>query len=125
MATAARTVSQVVTHMVIGFAVTYAVTGSVVFGGLVILIEPVINVLLLPMHARAWARARQNMRQAYVAVAAEKVSQTGLHMLVAFGVMYGASGSLAFGGLAAVLEPVCNVILLPLHDRLWEQRLAA
>lgn len=125
MAAAARTVSQVVTHMVIGFAVTYAVTGSVVFGGLVILLEPVINVLLVPMHARAWARMRSKVRQAYVAVAAEKLSQTGLHMLVAFGVMYAASGSLAFGGLAAVLEPVCNVILLPLHDRLWEQRLAA
>lgn len=125
MAAAARTVSQVVTHMVIGFAVTYAVTGSVVFGGLVILIEPVINVLLVPMHARAWAGVRRKLRRAYVAIAAEKVSQTGLHMLVAFGVMYWASGSLAFGGLAAVLEPVCNVILLPLHDRLWEQRLAA
>jgi uncharacterized membrane protein len=26
----------------------------------------------------------------------------------------------AFGGMAALLEPVCNVILMPLHDRLWD-----
>lgn len=49
-------------------------------------------------------------------------------MAVAFGVMYGVTGSLAFGGLAAVIEPVVNVVLLPLHERLWiriRRRLAA
>jgi uncharacterized membrane protein len=34
--------------------------------------------------------------------------------------LYLATGSLAFGGLAAVLEPVCNVLLMPLHDRVWD-----
>jgi uncharacterized membrane protein len=42
-----------------------------------------------------------------------------MHMGVAFSVMYFATGSLAFGGMAAVLEPVCNVLLLPVHDRFW------
>lgn len=42
-----------------------------------------------------------------------------LHMVVAFAVMYAVTGSLAFGGVAAVIEPVINVLLLPLHDRLW------
>ena len=42
-----------------------------------------------------------------------------LHMAVAFAVMYGITGSLAFGGVAAVIEPLVNVVLLPLHDRLW------
>ena len=51
--------------------------------------------------------------------AAKTTSQIGLHMGVAFGVMYAATGSLAFGGIAAVLEPICNVILLPIHDRIW------
>jgi uncharacterized membrane protein len=44
-----------------------------------------------------------------------------MHMGVAFAVMYGATGSLAFGGLAAVLEPVCNVLLLPIHYRFWDK----
>jgi uncharacterized membrane protein len=54
-------------------------------------------------------------------LAAKTTSQIVLHMAVAFGVMYAVSGSVAFGGIAAILEPVCNVILLPLHDRLWRR----
>lgn len=50
---------------------------------------------------------------------AQKTSQVGLHMSVAFGITYAFTGSLATGGLAAILEPVCNVVLLPLHDRFW------
>lgn len=122
MVIAAKKTSQVIAHMAIAFAIAYAVTGSVVFGGLAIVIEPVINVLLLPLHERAWAaiRARAlNEREPYLRIAAEKLSQTVLHMGVAFTVMYFATGSLAFGGMAAVLEPVCNVLLLPVHDRFW------
>ena len=52
---------------------------------------------------------------------AQKTSQVLLHMSVAFGVTYAFTGSLATGGLAALLEPVCNVLLLPLHDRLWNK----
>lgn len=53
--------------------------------------------------------------------AAKTTSQIILHMGVAFGLMYAISGSIAFGGVAAILEPICNVILLPLHDKLWEK----
>ncbi|GAB3393651.1 DUF2061 domain-containing protein [Massilia agri] len=124
MVVAAKKTSQVVAHLAIAFVITYAVTGSMLIGGLALLIEPVINVLLLPIHEKAWsairARARDE-RERYMRIAAEKVSQTALHMIVAFGVMAFATGSLAFGGMAAVLEPICNVILLPIHDRFWEK----
>jgi uncharacterized membrane protein len=46
-------------------------------------------------------------------------------MGVAFAVMYAMTGSLAFGGVAALVEPICNVALLPLHDRLWQKIRAA
>jgi uncharacterized membrane protein len=52
-------------------------------------------------------------------IAAKSASQMVLHMVVAFAVMYAVTGSFAFGGIAAVIEPVINVVLLPLHDRLW------
>ena len=61
-------------------------------------------------------------------IAAKGASQVVLHMAVAFAVMYTVTGSLAFGGLAAVIEPVVNVVLLPLHERAWlhiRRRLAA
>ena len=58
---------------------------------------------------------------------AQKGSQVLLHMMVAFAVTYGFTGSLAVGGIAALVEPICNVLILPLHDRIWlriRQRLA-
>jgi len=48
-----------------------------------------------------------------------KTSQVALHMSVAFAVTYAFTGSLATGGVAAVVEPICNVTLMPLHDKLW------
>lgn len=54
-------------------------------------------------------------------LAARTTSQILLHMAVAFGVMYAVTGSIAFGGIAAIIEPVCNVVLLPLHDGLWRR----
>ena len=53
--------------------------------------------------------------------AARTVSQIGMHMSVAFIVMYVFTGSIALGGVAAVIEPICNVALLPLHDKVWER----
>lgn len=123
MVVAAKKTSQVVTHMAIAFTIAYVMTGSVVFSGLAIIIEPIINVLLLPFHEQAWAAVRARAtttRDRYLKIAAEKVSQTAMHMVVAFGVMFAATGSAAVGGVAAILEPVCNVLLLPLHDRFWD-----
>jgi uncharacterized membrane protein len=121
MAAAARKLSQVVTHMVIGFTITYMVTGSAMSGGLAVLVESVINVLLIPVHEKVWMRfkSRQVCAQ-YLEIAVEKFSLAGMHMGVAFGVMYVATGSAVVGGVAALLEPICNVILMPLHDRLWD-----
>lgn len=119
---AVRKGSQVITHMAIGFAIAYACTGSMALGGLAVLVEPVLNVLLLPFHERAWARrvhASSGQRR-YLMLSLEKVSQTAMHAGVAFLVLYFATGSVAFGGMAAVLEPVCNVVLMPLHDKLWD-----
>lgn len=124
MITAARTASQVGTHAAIAFGLMYSMTGSVAFGGLAALIEPVINVLLLPLHQRAWAAIRRRRaagRPALLAQAGEKLSQTGMHMAVAFLVIYAATGSFVTSWLMAILEPVCNVIVLPLHDALWER----
>ncbi|HZW14003.1 MAG TPA: DUF2061 domain-containing protein [Noviherbaspirillum sp.] len=53
--------------------------------------------------------------------AAKTTSQIAVHMGVAFATMYVVTGSVAFGGLAAILEPICNVIVMPLHEKLWER----
>jgi uncharacterized membrane protein len=123
MFTAAKRVSQVATHMGIAFALAATMSGSVLLGGLAVVIEPVINVILLPFHEKAWeARIHRatTERSRYLLLAAEKISQTAMHASIAFSVMWAVTGSMALGGLAALVEPVCNVIVLPFHDRLWD-----
>lgn len=124
MIIAAKKVSQVAAHTGIAFSLMYAMTGSVAFGGLAAILEPVINVLLLPLHERLWHRLRAGVFAAgnrYAALAGEKLSQTLMHATVAFAMLYWATGSLAIGGMAAILEPILNVIALPYHDRLWDK----
>jgi uncharacterized membrane protein len=118
----ARKGSQIIAHLAIGFAITYAVTGSMALGGLAVLIEPLLNVMLLPFHERAWHRKVQDAagQRRYLMLTLEKISLTTMHMGVAFMVIYVSTGSAAFGGLAAVLEPIGNVVLMPLHDRVWD-----
>jgi uncharacterized membrane protein len=53
--------------------------------------------------------------------AAKTTSQIGVHMGVAFATMYVITGSFAFGGIAAVIEPICTVLIMPLHEKLWER----
>ncbi|MDQ2820871.1 MAG: DUF2061 domain-containing protein [Pseudomonadota bacterium] len=122
MFTAAKRVSQVVTHMSIAFALASIISGSALLGGLAIIVEPIINVVLLPFHEKAWASkiyGSATGRARYLLLAGEKLSQTMLHAFVAFSVMWAVTGSKALGGIAALIEPICNVIVLPFHDRLW------
>ena len=122
MVTVAKTVSQVITHMSIAFGLTYYMTGSLAFGGLAAIIEPIINVMLLPLHEKSWEKIHHHYTEVtkYILISAEKISQTVMHMIVAFTVIYSATGSLAFGGMVAILEPVFNVVILPFHDKGWE-----
>ena len=93
MFTAIKTFSQVCTHMSIAFGLAYLLTGSLALGGLAAIIEPIINVALLPWHEKAWHAIRRRYaasRLGFAALAGEKLSQTTLHMGVAFGVMLAA-----------------------------------
>jgi uncharacterized membrane protein len=123
MVTAAKTLSQVFVHTGVAFSIAYWLTGSVAFGGLAAILEPVINVALLPFHQKFWLRVRTlslNTARKSILILLEKISQLAMHMGIAFALIFWATGSLAFGGLAAILEPLCNVALLPAHDRVWE-----
>ena len=54
-------------------------------------------------------------------VIAYKTSEVMVHMVVSFTVTMAFTGSFAVGGVAAVVEPICTVALMPLHDRIWEK----
>jgi len=59
--TAIKTFSQVCTHMSIAFGLAYLLTGSLALGGLAAIIEPIINVGLLPWHEKPGTRSAAAM----------------------------------------------------------------
>jgi len=46
-----------------------------------------------------------------------------VHMLVAFGVVYLMTGSVAIGGAVALVEPAVNTIAYFFHEKVWERRI--
>jgi uncharacterized membrane protein len=51
-----KTLSFAAVHFTVAFAVGYALTGSVVVGGLLALVEPACNTVAYHFHEKAWAR---------------------------------------------------------------------
>lgn len=54
--------SQLGVHLIVAVTVTYAITGSLVLGGAIALIEPVCNVVAGHFHEKAWARLGSRVR---------------------------------------------------------------
>ena len=44
-----------------------------------------------------------------------------VHMSVAFAVVYLLTGSLALGGIVALIEPAVNTVAYFFHEKLWER----
>lgn len=62
MGTATKTLSFAIVHFSVAFTVAWLLTGSVMVGGLVALVEPMVNTLAYHLHEKAWAawgRSRQ------------------------------------------------------------------
>ena len=51
----AKTATFAVLHFSVAFGVTYALTGDILVGGAVALIEPAVNTVVFYFHERAWA----------------------------------------------------------------------
>lgn len=49
-----KTVSFLALHLVVGFSVAYAFTGSVALAGGIALVEPLVNAVVFFFHERAW-----------------------------------------------------------------------
>ncbi|HAW93736.1 MULTISPECIES: DUF2061 domain-containing protein [unclassified Arsukibacterium] len=54
-----KTTTFAIMHFTIAFAVTYAITGDLVLGGLVAVIEPAANTVAYFFHEKIWQRLQQ------------------------------------------------------------------
>lgn len=54
----AKTLSFAATHFTVAFGVAYALTGDVVIGGALALVEPAVNTVAYHFHEKVWSRIR-------------------------------------------------------------------
>jgi len=49
------------------------------------------------------------------------ITFTLMHFCIAFSVAYALTGSIAVGGLVAVVEPLCNSVGFYFHEKFWRR----
>ena len=59
-----KTITFAIVHFAVAFSVGYVMTGSVLVGGAIALIEPSINTLAYHLHERVWTRLRETQPRA-------------------------------------------------------------
>lgn len=58
-----KTITFALLHFSVAFTVTYLLTGSVLVGGLVALVEPAINTVVFYFHEKIWKRYEAKKQQ--------------------------------------------------------------
>lgn len=59
----AKTASFAAVHFTVAFSIGYLVTGSVIAGGTLALVEPLCNTVAYYFHEKIWARRQANQQQ--------------------------------------------------------------
>lgn len=59
-----KTVTFAITHFCVAFTVAYLLTGDILIGSLIAMVEPAINTVAYFFHEKIWARRQQNTRAA-------------------------------------------------------------
>ena len=65
-----KTITFACMHFSIAFGVVYLMTGSILVGGAVALVEPAINTVAFYFHEKLWTRLQQRRQPASSALAA-------------------------------------------------------
>ncbi|WP_076541867.1 DUF2061 domain-containing protein [Shewanella sp. UCD-KL21] len=55
-----KTISFAILHFSVAFTITYLLTGSIVIGGTIALLEPAVNTVVFYFHDKAWKKIEQN-----------------------------------------------------------------
>ncbi len=57
-----KTLTFAILHFGVAFTITYLLTGSVIIGGAVALVEPAINTIVFHFHEKVWRRVESNRK---------------------------------------------------------------
>ena len=96
-----KTLTFAALHFTIAFSVAYVLTGDILIGSLIAMIEPSVNTVAFYFHEKAWAKvpalkARQWMTKLKTA------SFATIHFSVAFTVVYLLTGDAFVGGVISM-----------------------
>lgn len=105
-------------HFTIAFTVAYLLTGDIIIGSMIAMLEPSVNTVAFYFHELVWSRvsALQNIAQN------PKIKTTSfaiVHFSVAFGVVYLLTGNAFVGGIMAAIEPTINTCAYYFHEKRW------
>jgi len=62
----AKTISFAAVHFCVAFSVGYVMTGSILIGGAMALVEPAINTVAFYIHEKVWSRLHTRLTQHYM-----------------------------------------------------------
>ncbi|KDM92427.1 DUF2061 domain-containing protein [Photobacterium galatheae] len=116
-----KTISFAMIHFTVAFTVAYLLTGDIILGSLIALIEPLVNTVAFYFHERIWQWP--SLKHSRFGKPANKtISFAAVHFSVAFTVAYLLSGSWMVGGIMALIEPAINTLAYLAHETVWQRR---
>lgn len=105
-------------HFLIAFTVGYLLTGDIILGSLIAMIEPMVNTVAFYFHEKAWLNMA-SLRKLAQSAKVKTASFAVVHFSVAFGVAYLITGDIVVGSIMATVEPACNTVAYYFHEKVW------
>ncbi|MGF1725236.1 DUF2061 domain-containing protein [Photobacterium nomapromontoriensis] len=116
-----KTISFAVIHFTVAFTVAYLLTGDILLGSLIAMIEPMVNTVAFYFHEKAWQT--QILKKSHFSAPASKtISFAVVHFSVAFSVVYLLTGDILIGSVMAMIEPCINTVAYYFHERIWQRK---
>ncbi|MGF1697335.1 DUF2061 domain-containing protein [Vibrio lamellibrachiae] len=116
-----KTLSFATIHFMIAFSVAYILTGDILIGSLIAMIEPTVNTFAFYFHEKIWNQWKSLQQFAH----STKIKTTSfaiVHFSVAFSVVYLLTGDALVGGIMATIEPAFNTCAYYFHEKSWQRK---
>ncbi|QUJ67893.1 DUF2061 domain-containing protein [Photobacterium sp. GJ3] len=116
-----KTISFAVIHFTVAFTVAYLLTGDMILGSLIAMIEPMVNTVAFYFHEKVWQWPSLKTSR-FGKPSNKTMTFAVVHFSVAFSVASLLSGSWMIGGIMALIEPSINTLAYLAHETLWQRR---
>ncbi|OEE51419.1 hypothetical protein A1OS_06070 [Enterovibrio norvegicus] len=116
-----KTLSFAVIHFTVAFTVAFVLTGDILLGSLIAMVEPMVNTVAFYFHEKAWES--KMLKNALRGNPGRKTASfAAVHFSVAFTVVYLLTGDILVGSLMAMIEPCINTMAYYFHEKVWQKR---